>query len=73
MCVLSRATDRDFDLRKMPQPGGGAIQPHGGAAEYTDFGNILNLALVVKDDRDEYMVVAAWLETHDHVIKELLR
>ncbi len=41
--------------------------------EYTEFGNILNLALVVKNENDEYMVVAAWLETHDKVITELLR
>jgi hypothetical protein len=41
-------------------------------AEYTEFGNILNLAMVVKNDRDKYVVVAAWLESHDNLIKELL-
>ncbi len=40
--------------------------------EYSEFGNILNLALAVKDDHDQYFVVAAWLETHDTVIRELL-
>lgn len=52
----------------MPQPGPGV-----GVVEYSEFGNILNLALVVKDDDDQYMVVAAWLDTHDNVIRELLR
>lgn len=40
--------------------------------DYTEFGNILNLAMVVKDDRDRYVVVAAWLESHDNLIRELL-
>ena len=52
--------------------GGGAPIPDS-AIEYIEYGNILNLALAVKDDNDEYMVVAAWLETHDNVIRELLR
>lgn len=48
---------------------------HGGyhPADNAEFGNILNLALAVKDERDEYFVVAAWLESHDNVIRELLR
>jgi len=35
--------------------------------------NILNLAMAMKDDEsDDYFVVAAWLPTHDTLIKELL-
>jgi hypothetical protein len=40
--------------------------------DYTEFGNILNLAIAAKDERDQYVVIAAWLETHDNLIRELL-
>eukprot|EP00613_Pedinella_sp_CCMP2098_P049799 CAMPEP_0171848750 /NCGR_PEP_ID=MMETSP0992-20121227/19219_1 /TAXON_ID=483369 /ORGANISM="non described non described, Strain CCMP2098" /LENGTH=254 /DNA_ID=CAMNT_0012467733 /DNA_START=8 /DNA_END=768 /DNA_ORIENTATION=+ len=43
-----------------------------GLGEYVELQNILNLAMAVKDENDEYFVVAAWLESHDALIKELL-
>jgi len=37
--------------------------------DYAEFGNILNLAMVTRDDRDNYVVVAAWLDAHDQLIQ----
>jgi len=33
---------------------------------------ILNLALLCKDGEGAYFTVAAWLPTHDHLLRELL-
>ena len=40
--------------------------------DYQELANILNLAMVCKDDDDRYFVVASWLDSHDQLIKELL-
>ena len=37
-----------------------------------DFGNILNCAIVCRGDDDELFIVAAWLPSHDAVLRELL-
>ena len=40
--------------------------------DFQDMANILNLCMVCKDSSDRYFVVAAWLDAHDTLVKELL-
>jgi hypothetical protein len=41
-------------------------------APMDEYGNVLNIALVCRGDDDDFFSVAAWLPSHDAVLRELL-